>query len=313
MVNLLLGCKRMRESREITFIPRKVNLNIKGLLMAAEKFDYYFVNKIRPHPACKHGLFDYMFEIAKAGKLNAKQVDIFTRAMLARVFYTVPSICELAKQAAETGNYEALRTAVLNLREETADGDTKNMHPVLMERCFNEFRALFDLAPVKIIDCYNAPKFPEFITYIYTVAGLYKDHSILVSCVQEFASGGDNTEQMLGMMGDMYKLFRLYKENMKEEDFNENVRPYFAAHISLNEKSDQVLDGNAIELHHGIRARADVLSKLKTVDDVKKAKPYLLALCRDAQQEWVSNLLSQHLFNLLITIQFFQIANCSKC
>ncbi|CAF3416147.1 unnamed protein product [Rotaria sp. Silwood1] len=199
--------------------------------------------------------------------------------MVTRADTTVPCIFELGKQAFMNSDYRTGATAILNIMEEGAEGKIHLMHPLLMEQSFNTLgKELFDLEPVTRKACYESPRISQAVIYRHTVQGLYKTVGPLVSYIQEFANGGNDTPQNPGMMGDMYKLFLIYKNNVKDKVFFDTIRPYFAFHISLDSKThEQIYEGNAAEFLHGERAKLDALRIFKTPSEIMSALPYMLA------------------------------------
>jgi len=242
-------------------------------------FDDMVTRIIKPHQACRHSLFPYMSQTANNGHLTPEGFARFRHGMFSRVFTTVPSIFELGRQSFLNGDYKTAATAILNIKEEGGEGRIAFMHPLLMEECFNVIgKNVFGLNAVSMRSCYHSPYLSEEIIYRHTIDALYKEHGPIVSYMQEFASGGDNTEQHLGMMGDMYKLFHSYMNNIPRSEFMQSVRPYFAFHISLDSQTHkQVINGTAIELEHANRAKKDCLRQFKKIQDIKKLLPYMLA------------------------------------
>jgi hypothetical protein len=242
-------------------------------------FTELFENTIKNHPACKHDLFPYMARTAQEGRLTPLQFARYRKGMFSRVFTTVPSIFELGKQAFLKGDYATASTSIQNIKEEGAEGNIALMHPLLMQKSFNVLgKAVFGLEPVTMKACYDSPALPEEIIYRHTAEKLYTQHGALVSYMQEFASGGDNSERNPGMMGDMYRLFYHYKDAIPRKIFMQEVRPYFAFHITLDKEThQQVFKGDAIEFQHGERAREDALRQFSTPEDIEAALPHMLA------------------------------------
>lgn len=208
---------------------------------------------IRSHRAIKHELFKYVANTAQNSGLTSAQFDRYRDGIFTRTFTTVPCIFELGKQAFMNSDYSTGATAILNIMEEGAEGKIHQMHPLLMEQSFNTLgKELFNLSVISRKACYASPKMSQAIIYRHTVRGLYKTVGPLVSYIHELANGGNNTPENPGMLGDMYKLFLIYKNNLDHNVFLENIRPYFASHIPLDPRThEQVYEGIAVEFLHG--------------------------------------------------------------
>jgi hypothetical protein len=242
-------------------------------------FEEALETHIRPHRAINHELFQYVAYTAQNTGLTNVQFDRYRYAMFTRTYTTVPCIFELGKQAFINSDYFTGATTILNIMEEGAEGKIDLMHPLLMERSFNSLgKELFGLEPITRKACYESPTMSQAIIYRHTVEGLYKTVGPLVSYIQEFANGGNNTPQNPGMLGDMYKLFLAYRNNVDPEIFSQKIRPYFAVHISLDPKThEQIYQGDAAEFLHGERAKIDALRQFKTPSEITAALPYMLA------------------------------------
>lgn len=218
-------------------------------------------------------LFTYLDEVSSEQGLNPTQFEFYRGVMYRRVHPTILSILEQLKWAFERGDYNTASTAMLNLKEEAAEGVASSMHPVLMEKAYNAIgEDIFGLKSQTMIAATKDPILVEEGAYLAMVTQLYKETPIVASWIQEFSSGGDNTPANPGMMGDMYKLFFNYRDKMPVIRFKDYVVPYFKAHIALDPVTQrQVFGKKAVEHDHAVRAEEDLLRHLKTPQDVDRA------------------------------------------
>ncbi|MFA6060786.1 MAG: hypothetical protein WC756_21495 [Taibaiella sp.] len=162
-----------------------------------------------------------------------------------------------------------------NLKEEGAEGNMLSAHPMLAEKAFNRLGTVFNLASLSMKNAYDysfISDIPEMVIYAQTVRGLSQTDWKAVSYAQEMASGGNNKDTY-GMMGDMYKFFYYYRTHPKISGarFNNNILPYFKAHLSIDEKNEIQFDGNAIEFLHHARAKRDLISGIHDINSAKRA------------------------------------------
>lgn len=242
-------------------------------------FEDRIETQIKPHPACDHSLFSWITTTATEQGITPEQFNRFRAGMFTRVFTTVPSIFELGRQAALKGDLHTAATAIQNLMEEGGAGKVAKMHPKLMENAFNTLGAeIFGLPPITMKECYENSHLPSSLIYRAIVENFYSTQGTVISYAQEFASGGDNSHENPGMIGNMYNLFYQYRHNLPSGMFEQHILPYFSAHISLdNTTYAQIFKGDAIEFQHGERAKADVLRGIKTADDIERSVHYMLA------------------------------------
>lgn len=247
-------------------------------------FNELIATRIQPHPAAHHPLFSSLVTTAKQYGVTPEQFNRFREVILARVHTTVPSIFILGQQAALKGDFYTMAVALQNLKEEGGEAIVEAMHPIMMADAFNTLgKEVFGLPPVTLKACYENTRLPAAYVYRAVVNDFYLTHGPSVSFAQELASGGDNTPNNPGMMGDMYKLFYLYKDNMPKEVFEKHVLPYFAAHLSVHPVThEQVFDGKAIELKHRILAQEAAMRQFTSVNDIQKETPYMIGYL-DAQ------------------------------
>lgn len=195
-------------------------------------------------------LFDYL----RATEISAYQFRLFRHVLFARVYLTIPSICQALRNALLVQDYLTAKTCLHNLNEELAEPN----HQELMERAFNCVgERVFGLPPVTLRECYDRPLLVEEVLYRSTVEMLYEKHSIVVSMCQELASGG--TLEQHGMMGKMYQVFlAIYLRGLLDrDDFISEVLPYFQAHLSIDDGFNLITDSRSVEFNHGMRAVAD--------------------------------------------------------
>jgi hypothetical protein len=228
--------------------------------------------RLRRHEAFKHPLFPSVQSLADGHRLNAGQFDAFRSAMLARIFPTIPSIAEHAKQAALAGDYEMLATVLRNLREEAADGDVARMHPKLAENAFNAVgQQVFGLPRTTMKEAYDSRLESSVAMrhYASVVHEIYSTRPVFASLVQEAASGGDGRT---GMMADLYALFSTFVPSLTLAQFNERVLPYFSEHLALQGDGAYRDDATSgVECEHGRRALEDATKRIRTLVDVRNA------------------------------------------
>jgi len=243
--------------------------NIRHL--ARQRFRQEF-ESLQRHRAFAHPLFREMKWLAERGRMTSAQFELFRASMLARIFLTIPSIAEHAKQAALAGDYEMFATVLRNLCEEGANGDVSKMHPRLAEEAFNAVaHDVFDLpgTTMKAAHDERLPLCRPLQHYKRTVARLYQDAPTFASLAQEAASGGDGRT---GMMSDLHALFMAFRPAMAPERFREQVVPYFQDHLALDDDGAPIGDAaSGVECEHGRRALADAVGRIGTEDDVRRA------------------------------------------
>lgn len=88
------------------------------------------------HRALKHPLFAYLSEQSSEG-FTAKQFLIYRDNFFRRTQLTIPSIALTVKAAVTYGDFDAAALAFRNLKDEMADGDTKNIHSRLLLESHN--------------------------------------------------------------------------------------------------------------------------------------------------------------------------------
>ncbi len=222
---------------------------------------------IRKSPACHHPLFKEILTDTYQRGLTPEQFETFRADMFFRIHYTLQSLCHYAQKSLKRGQDKQASTVFMNINEESAGGVYVNMHPLLMEKAFNALGAVFNLKPTTAFDCAQNPKYPEQVIYKFSIISLYKSkYASAISAAQEFASGGDNQSgehAIGGMMEDLYHIFYAYRHNVGLERFKSEILPYFAAHLTIDEKTMSILhDGHAIEFQHGQRAKEDLIAML---------------------------------------------------
>lgn len=240
-----------------------------------------------------HRLFEAMQEKAEKKQLSAEQIDLFTRAMMARIFYTMPHITGLLQRAMLDGDTDLTRTAIQNLSEEFgSDGKT---HPQLAEEAFNALRQAFELKRLTLKDAYDDLPLSESYTQASVWRAGYQDFPAIASWLQESASGG-NSDNQKGMIADMFPLFEAYRERIGKAEFTAKVLPYFEEHVSIQKDGERYqakFSQKGIEHQHGIRAEADAVrayastSKSRRGDLETKATAFL-----DAQDQLFNAILA---------------------
>ncbi len=262
-------------------------------ILVSERLDEIVEAVIKPHSVSNHELFRYLEKQAKAGKLTPEQFEVYRDVMLRRVYPTVPAIATLIEWAFVHGDYQTAKTAVHNMKEEGAEGIVPSMHPLLMERAYNAMGKQLGLPPQTMLTASKQHLWSEEAAFAAIMEECYKTNPVVASFVQEFLSGGDNTLNNRGMMGDMYRLFRAYMPNMPLEDFKRDVLPYFEAHITVKDGSyEQGFGGNAVEHQHGVRAKKDVLRRVKTPEELDAMIPVMQAFM-EAQSALFSRILKE--------------------
>lgn len=217
-----------------------------------------FSAQVGAHPACGHKLFSVMAEQAAKGTLNAGQVDIFTRAMMARIYRTMPNIAGLVQTALLNGDGETAHTAMHNLEEEMNMGG--QTHQQMAQEAFNVLRKGYGLAPLTMKEAHDAVPLPDSYTQEQLWVSGYRDFPAIASWLQERASGGTSDNQK-GMMADMFALFEACRESVGPE-FKTKVLPYFAAHNRIVEEEGRyriAFDPSGVEFQHGARAEKDAM------------------------------------------------------
>lgn len=249
-----------------------------------------------------HPLFKYMDEQSRSKGLTSEQFRIFRDSMFRRIHHTMGHIANLAKDASDSGDRETLVTAARNFQEEMSNAKgVEHTHASLCERAFNSTGdKIFGLYPVWMTEAIGITgdsttglsrlkykfQLPEEVAYDAVVSKIYAVMPTVASWINERASGGDDVTHK-GMMGDMFQLFSSYQFTFEKGEFEKNVLPYFAEHLSIkknetNGRFEIVNDGQSIEFQHGQRAREDAVRFFKTAEEVRAAIPAITAFA-DAQ------------------------------
>lgn len=208
-----------------------------------------------------------------------EQVDMFTRAMMARIFRTMPNIAGLVTSSLLAGDNETAKTAMQNLEEEM--GGTGKTHQQLAEDAFNVLREAYSLPRISMKQAHDDIPLPESYTQEQIWVSGYKNFPAIASWLQETASGGNGGNHM-GMMADLFQVFSACQEAIGVESFRKDVLPYFASHIKIDERDDgrfyPVFDKNAVEYLHGVRAEKDAMQAFAVLPQDGREKVKKMAL-----------------------------------
>ncbi len=246
-------------------------VNANDNISHANKLDFQkFSDMVTSHPACNHNLFSNVTKMAAADKLSGEQMDLFTKAMMARIFRTIPNIAEVIQSSLLSGDNATAKTAMQNLVEEMGGGG--KTHQQLGEEAFNALRAAYSLPPVTMKHAHDEIPLPESYSQEQVWVNCYKNFPVIASWIQETASGG-NSRNSMGMMADMFKIFTACQKKIGIEKFHNNVIPYFAAHINIEEKNGKFYPSfnyNGVEYQHGFRAASDAMREFTKLPPEKR-------------------------------------------
>ncbi len=232
--------------------------------------------RVMAHPACHHGMFRQLALAAKRGSLTPAQIDQFTRAMMARIYRTIPNIAGLVQAGLLQNDCELARTAMQNLTEEMGDSLT---HQELAESAFNALRQAYDLPAITIAEAHAALSLPDSYAQEQVWLAGYHDFPAIASWLQERASGGDGKARM-GMMADLFAVFEASRARIGNDTFRQTVLPYFSAHNKVIEANGAFrigFDVAGIEFQHGQRAEADALRAFAGLSEEKRQAAAVMA------------------------------------
>lgn len=227
---------------------------------------------VETHPACHHPLFSYVRE--HAAGLNSAQVDVFSRAMMARIYPTVPHIAELLAHAVRKGDHETARTAAQNIEEELGLGDPSGLtHPQMAEIAFNALREAFSLPPLTLKEAYENRILPESFAHAAMFDAGYREFPEVAFWLQERASGGFNAS-VRGMMQNLKESFDgLHASGRISDEQYARAKPWFGANVA---ESLETME-KGVEHQHGQRAEADARRALCCPEKAAKALPFAVA------------------------------------
>jgi len=258
----------------------------------AEKIEFgRFKEMVEKHPACGHEMFVKLAEKARKDGLNSEQIDVFSKAMMARIYRTIPNIAGLVQTALLEGDDALAATAMQNLTEEMSG---KKSHKQLAEEAFNALRASYGLPEITLKQAHDAVPLPESYAQETIWERGYKDFPAIASWLQERASGGGDDKQQ-GMMADIFGVFAACEKQIGKENFKEKILPYFEAHIKImpteNGGYKAVFDNKGVEHQHGKRAENDALREFAKIMDAQKGKIKTMAQAfLDAQSNLFSSI-----------------------
>ncbi len=145
--------------------------NTDSKISNADRLDFQeFSKMVTSHSASGHNLFDNVADMAKKNQLTSEQVDLFTKAMMARIFRTIPNIAGLVQSSLLVGDNDTAKTAMQNLVEEMGEGGKS--HQQLGEDAFNALREAYKLPSITMKQAHDEIPLPES----------YSQEQIWVSC-----------------------------------------------------------------------------------------------------------------------------------
>ena len=199
----------------------------KEMREAKKFFEEFKLEHAARYPTDKNPLYDYLRQRSEIGFTPA-QMDLFRKEFFFRTKGTAISVALAIASSLKAHDWISAAKISQNMFEEAGNGDPKNLHLVLLEKCFNDhLKHVFGLYPLKMRDVTEdavlgvTKEFRDLQSSVMAVAPYPKVAGRLWAHERE-------ADDMLCTFRSAF--FEPYKDLYEQEDYVKMVE-YFAAHI----------------------------------------------------------------------------------